>query len=97
MSKALDAAKNFEDNGINANLLDQLDSPDFELNLGVPQNDGQVLSSAIDGTRSWITVTTVVNWGDIQGTLSQQTDLQTELDNRYLKTETFSQSEHISI
>ena len=51
-----------------------------ENSLGNPDTDGKVLSSLQDGTRSWITVSTVVNWGDIQGTLSNQTDLQNALD-----------------
>ncbi len=97
MSKILDGAKGFDTGGLNANLIDGIDSPEFERNLGLPDSNGQVLSSAIDGTRDWITVTTVVNWGEIQGTLSSQNDLWTELQNRYLKSETFSTSEHISI
>jgi hypothetical protein len=96
MSKILDGAKSFDQGGLNANTLDNLDSPDFEQNLGLPSQDDQVLSSKIDGTRSWITVDLDINWGDIGGTLSNQNDLWTELQNRYLKSETFSSSEFIN-
>ena len=95
MSKALEAARNFDQNGINAQTVDQID--EVEPYLGRPNQDDQVLSSKTDGTRSWSTIVTEVNWGDIGGTLSNQTDLQTELDNRYLKSETYSKSEHISL
>jgi len=57
-----------------------------ENSLGNPTSDGQILSSLTDGTRSWIDApSTVVNWGDIQGTLSNQTDLQAELDAKVEK------------
>jgi hypothetical protein len=61
----------------------------YEPVLGNPANDGEVLSSMTDGRRSWIPMAGIgqVDWGDIGGTLSAQTDLQAELDARYQKTE----------
>jgi len=56
-----------------------------ENNLGNPANDGEVLSSTASGTRSWIPMSGGsgdVNWGDIEGTLSNQTDLQDALDDK---------------
>jgi hypothetical protein len=52
-----------------------------ESSLGNPTKDGQVLSSLIDGTRSWIDVTSAV-WGNITGDISNQTDLVTELGKK---------------
>ena len=95
MSKILDGAKAFDQGGINANLIDNLDSPDFERNLGLPANDNEVLASLIDGTRKWITVQTTVNWGEIQGTLSNQTDLQNELNLKANTQDVFDKSEYI--
>ena len=68
---------------------------DLEKYLGLPGNDGQVLTSLIDGTREWSTISTVVSWGEIQGTLSNRTDLQAELDLKANKTEVFLRSEFI--
>jgi hypothetical protein len=50
-----------------------------EDDLGLPANDNEFLSSLTDGTRIWAPVTSA-EWGNITGTLSNQTDLQTELD-----------------
>jgi len=53
--------------------------------LDVPDSDGQLLSSLADGTRMWIDPpdsVTPTEWGDITGTLSNQTDLQTALDGK---------------
>ena len=64
-------------------LLDGLDSSAFELALGNPANDGEILSSTAAGVRSWVPLPTPGGdpaWGDITGTLSNQTDLQAELD-----------------
>jgi len=47
-----------------------------------PIVDGMVLSSQIDGTREWIDLDTQVDWGDIQGDIINQTDLNNELENR---------------
>jgi len=50
--------------------------------LGDPTVDGYILSSLIDGTRSWIpdATGTDATWGNITGILSDQIDLQTALD-----------------
>ncbi len=53
-----------------------------ENNLGNPTEDNQILSSLMDGTRSWIPAPNSAVWGQITGTLSNQTDLQTELDTK---------------
>jgi len=42
--------------------------------LGVPLQDGMVLSSLMDGTRSWVTVTSA-EWGNITGDINNQNDL----------------------
>ena len=97
MSKALQAAKNFEDSGINATLLDQLDSPDFERYLGLPSQDNLFLRSKIDGTREWAQVDTSIEWGEIGGTLSNQTDLQNELNLKANKVDVFDKTEFISV
>jgi len=49
--------------------------------LGVPTQDGMVLVSTIAGVRTWSNANTT-SWGDIQGTLSLQVDLQAELNNK---------------
>jgi len=50
--------------------------------LGSPITDGYVLSSSTDGTRSWISLptSTVLEWGNITGVISNQTDLQDSLN-----------------
>jgi len=50
--------------------------------LGSPNSDGQILSSSIDGTRSWIDppTNTTLEWGNITGVISNQTDLQDSLN-----------------
>ena len=55
-----------------------------ENSLGNPSADGQVLSSLVDGTRSWIDPPTSTGavWGEITGTLSEQTDLQDALNEK---------------
>jgi len=57
--------------------------------LGNPSNDGDVLVSTITGIRSWTTIqNTDVSavWGNISGTLSNQSDLNTALDGKLDKT-----------
>ena len=58
-------------------LVQEINSKENSLGLGTA---GQVLAtnSAADG-KEWIT-TNSAEWGNITGTLSNQTDLQTELD-----------------
>jgi hypothetical protein len=51
-----------------------------EVSLGNPGTDGMILSSLVDGTRSWVDLPNSAVWGSITGTLSNQTDLQSALD-----------------
>jgi hypothetical protein len=53
--------------------------------LGNPSTDGYILSSTAAGARSWIPPAGgggSVDWGQIGGTLSNQTDLQSALDDK---------------
>jgi hypothetical protein len=52
------------------------------LNLSTGANDGYVLTSDATGDASWQPSGGSVNWGSIGGTLSDQTDLDDELDKR---------------
>ena len=64
--------------------------------LDVPDFNDYVLASDVNGNRYWVENTggiQVVEWGDIQGTLSQQTDLQDALDLKSDKTEVFLQTQ----
>lgn len=57
---------------------------DKEPELGNPTVNGQILSSLVDGTRSWIDAPSGGGavWGEITGTLSEQIDLQDALDDK---------------
>ncbi len=66
-----------------ANHLARKDYVDTkEINLGVPSEDGQILSSLKDGTRSWIDYPTGGTWGSITGDINNQTDLMQEFDKK---------------
>ena len=52
------------------------------LNLSTGANDGYVLTSDATGDASWQAGGGSTNWGSIGGTLSDQTDLDDELDKR---------------
>jgi len=54
--------------------------------LGNPLADGMVLISDTTGNRSWTDYSNKTEWGNITGTLSNQTDLYNELDNRVMVT-----------
>ena len=51
--------------------------------LGVPSVSGAILGSDSLGNRQWLSISGfVVEWGDIQGDIKQQTDLMNELDKK---------------
>jgi hypothetical protein len=69
-------------NGKTGPVVLDADDVGAEIALGNPTIDGQILSSLVDGTRSWINPANEAVWGSITGTLSNQTDLQTALDGK---------------
>ena len=63
--------------------------------LGDPASNGMMLVSDADGTRRWVEVPQVndVRWGDIGGSISDQTDLKHALDNKSDKNHTHLSSQ----
>ena len=53
----------------------------YEPQLGSPGTSGHVLSSTTAGVRSWVAQSGGGTWGSITGTLANQTDLQTALND----------------
>jgi len=73
---------------ITGNIPDQTDLQlalnGKENGLGNPAQALQFLTSSVGGNRSWDSIPSPI-WGQITGNLSNQFDLQTELNNRFLK------------
>jgi len=68
--------------------------------LGSPSKNGDVLASNKDNTRYWINTddfTSKAKWGNIEGILSQQTDLQDELNQKADIINVFDKTQYVQV
>ncbi len=69
-----------------------------EDNLGNPSKNDYILSSDVNGNRRWVENTgglQEVNWGDIEGDIINQTDLQTQFYTKADKVNVFNKTEYL--